>query len=447
MKLRTRLNLVLTGLTAIFIVVLVLGQLRSTRSSIREEIEAANRVAAQMLGRLAQSYADAGGTAAVKDLLEHTGHVRATDITLIGADGTVLYRSPPPSYKAGRDAPAWFVKALTPQLPRQLFALPDGGQIAIDPQSSRAVLDAWDDLKRLLTVGGLLLAAVSVLAFGLVGRALEPFKVIGAGLERLQHGDLAFRLPPLGGAEANAIGSAFNRMAQAVESNLQSEREAREARTRLEERRELALLIEQSLEEERRQIAHELHDEFGQSVTAIRSLAMAIATQTADGTTRDTARLISDEAARLYDAMHGLIPRLTPLSLDGLGLAHALENLVADWRTRHGTPEITLAHELAGDLGASVTLSVYRMVQETLVNAVRHAQARHIGIEVRADGAHLTATVSDDGVGLPQDWSRPGHFGLRGLAERIERLGGTLSVENLTPHGARIAADIPLVNP
>src|SRR5579883_2486204 len=201
MKLRTRLNLVLTGLTAIFIVVLVLGQLRSTGSSIREEIEAANRVASQMLGPLAQSYANAGGTAAVQDLLEHTGHVRATDITLIGADGRVLYRSPPPSYKAGREAPDWFVHLLTPQLPRQLFALPDGAQLAIDPQSSRAVLDAWDDLKRLLTVGGLLLAAVSVLAFGLVGRALDPFKVIGAGLERLQHGDLAFRLPPLRGAE------------------------------------------------------------------------------------------------------------------------------------------------------------------------------------------------------------------------------------------------------
>src|SRR6202022_829788 len=104
---------------------------------------------------------------------------------------------------------------------------------------------------------------------------------------------------------------------------------------RLEERRELALLIEQGVEEERRLIAHELHDEFGQSVTAIRSLATAIATQSGEPAMSEAARLISQEAARLYDAMHGLIPRLAPLSLDTLGLAESLQSLVRDWRAPH----------------------------------------------------------------------------------------------------------------
>ncbi|HUA89707.1 MAG TPA: ATP-binding protein [Steroidobacteraceae bacterium] len=446
MKLRTRLNLVLTGLTAVFIAATILDEIRATRSSIREEIEAANHVAAQTLGRLAQAYADGGGTLAVQNLLEQVGHVRATEITLRAADGSVIYTSPPALYKAGREAPHWFVQLLTPRVPRQLFALPDGAQLAFDAQASRAVLDAWDDLTRLLAGGAILLAAVSGLAFWLVSRALDPFKVIVQGLERLQHRDLGYRLPPLRGEEAQAMGSAFNRMAQSVESNVQAEREAREARTRLEERRELGALIEQSVEEERRQIAHELHDEFGQSVTAIRSLAMAIATQSGSDTTRDTARLISQEAARLYDAMHGLIPRLAPISFDGQGLAHALDSLVSDWQRRHATPRLVLRNELPPDLGASVTLAVYRVVQEALVNAVRHAQAQKVEIELRADATRLQAAVSDDGVGLPENWARPGHFGLRGLAERVERLGGTLSVTNLTPHGARIAADIPLVN-
>ena len=172
---------------------------------------------------------------------------------------------------------------------------------------------------------------------GWSGRALAPFPVIADGLERIQRGDLAFRLPDLAGSEAHAMGVAFNRMAQAVEDNVQAERKAREAETRLEERREMARLVEQRVEEERRLIAHELHDEFGQSVTAIRSLALAIATQAGahDPTTGDAARLISDEAARLYDAMHGLIPRLMPLSLDTLGLAETLENLVRDWQRRY----------------------------------------------------------------------------------------------------------------
>jgi two-component system sensor histidine kinase UhpB len=444
MKLRTRLNLVLTGLTAVFILVLTLDEVRATRSSIREEIEAANRVAAQMLGRLALSYAEVGGTRAVQELLTQLGHVRANDITLRGPNGAVLYHSPPPSYKAGRDAPKWFVRLLRPHPARQLFALPDGAQLAIDAEPSRAILDAWDDLTRLVAIAALLLVAVSALAFWLVGRALAPFAVIGRGLERLQQGDLAYRLPALQGAEAHAIGTAFNRMAHSVQSKVQAEREAHEARARLEERRELALLVEQSVEEERRQIAHELHDEFGQSVTAIRSLALAIATQSTETPMRDAARLINEEAARLYDAMHGLIPRLTPLSFDTMGLAHALENLVRDWQHRHATPQLLLTHELPAELGASVTLAAYRVVQEALVNALRHAQATRVTIDVRAGGGRLSVSVSDDGVGLPANWSRPGHFGLRGLAERVERLGGVFSVRNLEPRGACVTAQIPL---
>src|SRR6185369_5009498 len=214
----------------------------------------------------------------------------------------------------------------------------------------------------------------------------------------------------------------------------------------LEDRREMALLVEQRVEEERRIIAHELHDEFGQSVTAIRSLALAIVTQVgADHpATGDAARLISDEAARLYDAMHGLIPRLMPLSLDTLGLAATLENLVRDWQRRYPSVALTLRHDLPIDLGPSATLAMYRVVQEGLINALRHARATQVHMSLEADAQRIVVTVSDDGVGLPQEWSRPGHFGLRGLAERIRHLGGTLSIGNHEPRGACLIAEIPL---
>jgi two-component system sensor histidine kinase UhpB len=243
------------------------------------------------------------------------------------------------------------------------------------------------------------------------------------------------------------MGIAFNRMAQAVQDNVHAERKAREAETRLEERREMARLVEQRVEEERRLIAHELHDEFGQSVTAIRSLALAIATQagTRDIATGDTARLISDEAARLYDAMHGLIPRLMPLSLDTLGLAATLENLIRDWQRRYPSIVLTLHHDLPADLGPSVTLAIYRVVQEGLINALRHAQASHIDITVESDAHRIVATIVDDGVGLPKAGAaQPGRFGLRGLADRVEHLGGALSVSNREPRGVSLAAEIPL---
>jgi two-component system sensor histidine kinase UhpB len=298
---------------------------------------------------------------------------------------------------------------------------------------------------RLAAIGAGMLIIVNGLAFWGIARVLEPFPIIADGLERIQRGDLSYRLPTLAGHEASTIGTAFNRMAQAVEDKVHAERQARDAETRLEERREMASLADQRVEEERRLIAHELHDEFGQSVTAIRSLALAIATQsgTRDPATADVARLISDEAARLYDAMHGLIPRLAPLSLDTLGLTATLESLAKDWQRRHPSVALTLHHDLPPELGPGVTLAIYRVVQEGVINALRHAQPTRVDVEVRGDPQRIVVTVIDDGVGLPSEWAKPGHFGLRGLTDRVSQLGGSFSVGNDARGGARLTAEIP----
>jgi two-component system sensor histidine kinase UhpB len=448
MKLRTRLNLVVAGLTAIFVIVLISIEIQTARVSVREETEAANRAASKLLGRLATIYSREGGPETLQQFLEQLGRVHANDIILESAAGESLYQSPPPTYKAGREAPAWFTRLLVPTSVRHTFPLPGGVKLIVAAHTSRAVLDAWDDLKRLLTVAGIMLVLVNGLAFWLVGRTLAPFPVIADGLERVQRGDLGFRLPPLSGSEAHAIGEAFNRMAQAVEDKVKAERKALEVETQLEERREMAHVVEQRLEEERRLIAHELHDEFSQSVTAIRSLALAIATQggVRDPAMGEIARLIAEEAARLYDAMHGLIPRLVPLSLDTLGLAETLEGLVKDWQRRYPAVMLSLKQDLAAELGPSVTLAIYRVVQEGLINALRHAQPSRVDVSVQSDAKRMLVTITDDGVGLPADWSRPGHFGLRGLAERIAHLGGQLNVGNADSRGVRLTADIPLTD-
>jgi two-component system sensor histidine kinase UhpB len=437
---------VIAGLTAAFVIVLIATQIQNTRASVREVIVAANRVASQLLGRLAGIYSREGGPELVLQFLDQLGRVRANDVILRSSTGEELYRSPPPTWKAGREAPAWFARLFTPQIARHTYPLSGSVQLIVEAQSSRAILDAWDDVILLLAVAAIMLALVNGLAFWLVGRALAPFPVIADGLARIQHGDLAFRLPDLAGAEARAMGLAFNRMAQAVEDNVQAERKAREAETRLEESREMARLVEQRVEEERRLISHELHDEFGQSVTAIRSLALAIATQAGEHSAAigDTARLISEEAARLYDAMHGLIPRLMSPSLDTIGLGETLENLVKDWQRRYPSIVLTVRHDLPADLGASVTLAIYRVVQEGLINALRHANAKHVEISVEADAQRIVVTIIDDGVGLAAEWTRAGRFGLRGLTDRVEHLGGTLTVGNREPHGVRLAAEIPL---
>jgi two-component system, NarL family, sensor histidine kinase UhpB len=440
------LNLVVAALSAAFVIVLIAAEFQSTRTSVREETEAANRVASQLLGRLTALYSTIGGPDLVLQFLDELGRVRSNEVYLLSGTGEVLYRSPPATYKAGRDAPAWFARLFTPQSAKETFVLRGGLRLVVEAQPSRSVLDAWDDLMRLAAIGVIMLVLVNGAAFWLIARVFRPIPVIADGLERLQRGELAFRLPALKGAEAAVIGNAFNRMAQAVEDKMRVERQARDAEARLEERREMAALAEQRLEEERRLIAHELHDEFGQSVTAIRSLALAIAARggARDPATVETARLISDEAARLYDAMHSLIPRLSPLSLDALGLCATLENLVLDWRRRHPSVSIELTHRLPDDLEPDVALAVYRVVQEGLINALRHAQPSQVAIEVDGAVGHIRVTVADDGVGLPADWARPGHFGLRGLADRVAQLGGTFGVGNRDGRGALLTADIPL---
>ena len=445
MRLRTRLNLVVAGLSAAFVIVLIAAEIQSTRTSVREEIEAANRVAAPLLGQLAAIYSNVGGPDLVLQFLQQVGRIRANEVSLVSPTGAVLYRSPAATYKAGREAPQWFAHLLAPQVTKVTVPLRGGVRLVIEPQASRAVLDAWDDITRLAAIGAGMLVVVNALAFWSVARALGPFPIITAGLERIQQGDLTYRLPVLDGYEASTIGLAFNRMARAVEEKVQAERQARDAEARLEERREMASLADQRVEEERRLIAHELHDEFGQSVTAIRSLALAIATQTdaRDPATSEVARLISAEAARLYDAMHGLIPRLAPLSLDTLGLTATLEDLAADWQRRHPAVALTLQHRLPPDLGSSVTLAIYRVVQEGVINALRHAAASRVDVDVSGDAQRITVTVTDDGVGLPVEWSKPGHFGLRGLNDRVTQLGGSFRAAHCAGGGTQLRAEIP----
>ena len=112
MKLRTRLNLVVAGLTAAFVIVLIAAQIQNARASVHEEIVAANRVASQLLGRLAGIYSREGGPELLLQFLGQLGRVRANDIVLRSSAGEELYRSPPPTWKAGREAPRWFARLL-----------------------------------------------------------------------------------------------------------------------------------------------------------------------------------------------------------------------------------------------------------------------------------------------------------------------------------------------
>jgi len=444
MKLRTHVNLIVASLSAAFVILVVWLEFAGTRRAVGEEIAGANIIATQLLSRVIGVYEQAGEQSLLI-FLRQLGRVRAHEITLRAADGREIYRSPPFTYKAGREAPAWFSSLILPTTPAQVFQLKNGAQLTVEANASRATLDGWDALTELLIIGGIAFVVLNSAVFWLVGRAVAPWPVIVGGLNRIEQGDLQHRLPTLKGHEANMIGATFNRMAQSLQDKVLSDRKALDAEQRLQQRRELDQLIEQRLDEERRLIARELHDEFAQSVTAIRSFAVVIGNQhAADARTSEVAQLISTEAARLYDAMHGLIPRLAPLTLDTLGLAETIEGFIEQWQGRHPAIQFSLEHQLDVELGASITMAIYRVVQEGVINAVRHAQPTSIAVAVTCSLNHVHIRVADDGGGLTQQWSRPGHFGLRGLKERMTMLGGQLQLQANQPSGVVLLADIPL---
>jgi two-component system sensor histidine kinase UhpB len=445
MSLRLQLNLLIAGLVTLFVVAVFAFQVVSTRSSVREEIEASNLVATQMMSNFIDADSEDKRLTLV-NYLSRLGHVRATELSLRDEAGGEVYHSPPATYKAGRDAPSWYAALVSPAPIRRELRLP-GGNLVIEANASRAVLDGWDDTVRLFEFGIVIVVLGNLFVFWLVRRTTRPFQLIERGLDAMQGGAYHTRLPAFANAEAAAIARAFNQMAQSIEENLGARQEALEANIRLEQSRELALTVQSRIEEERRHIARELHDETGQSVTAIRSLALSLVHRlgATDAQARDTAQLIADTAGQLYAAMHDLIPRLRPLALENLGLGEVLEEQVAEWRRQYPHVEFALVlGAVPPRLGESCMLAVYRIVQEATVNALRHSGTRRIEIDVGAGAGKLSLEIRDHGSGLSADWQKPGHFGIRGLCERARVLGGAAIVENARGGGVRVFAALPM---
>jgi two-component system sensor histidine kinase UhpB len=243
------------------------------------------------------------------------------------------------------------------------------------------------------------------------------------------------------------MGQAFNNMAQSVQEGIAAREKAKEATQALAQNRELTQVIQARIEEVRGQIARELHDELGQQVTAIKSVGLAIAHRAkgVDPQIESSAQMVVQCADAIYEEVHQLVSQLRPLALDRFGLQDALQDLLEDARRRHPQVKILLhlqanLENLAGDLATAT----YRIMQESLTNALRHAQASLIDMQVEILDEHLHLDVRDNGVGPHPDWQASGHFGVIGMHERAQGLGGSLLFELLQPSGVRVHAVLPL---
>jgi PAS domain S-box-containing protein len=229
MSLRVKLTLIITALIALFTLVTSSIVIEDLRRAIREEMEAGTKVTLQLLGTVLYA-SDIGQQPESTDyrllsFLHSLGRVRAHEIKLYDTKGALRYVSPPSVYKAGRDAPAWFVALVRPVLPEIELKTRAGDRIVVIPDASRAVLDAWDDLRGLLWLVLGFLIVLNSAVFLLLGRALRPVKAILAGLSGVEQGRLDVRMPAFPSPEFDSIGHSFNRMADTLgESLAQNER-------------------------------------------------------------------------------------------------------------------------------------------------------------------------------------------------------------------------------
>jgi PAS domain S-box-containing protein len=208
--------------------------------------------------------------------------------------------------------------------------------------------------------------------------------------------------------------------------------------------RELSASVVEAREEERRRIARELHDELGQRLTALKIDLSNLARQ---APLSDDDPRVADMQAMLDETLASvrrIASDLRPLMLDDLGLTAAIEWLAREASHRMGTPVHVRMPVTEPQVDQRVAIALYRMVQEALTNVARHAQAHTVEIELHAGERRLTLTVADDGIGLSeQALAREGSFGLLGLRERAQSLGGQLLVEARPGGGTRLVARVP----
>ncbi|GLI95679.1 ATP-binding protein [Methylocystis echinoides] len=346
----------------------------------------------------------------------------------------------------GAAAPEWFARAYReafgPERPvaRELTVrAPETGVVVATANADAAVRQAWGQISVVLGVAASMAAAICLLAPMAIARALAPTQTIVEGLRRLQDGHYRRQIAACQAAEFGLIAEAVNDLAERL------------AQTAA-ERTALTKRLFEVQEEERRALARDLHDEFGQCLTATLAFAASIEAGASERLDlAEDARSISRVAKRMMTTLREALARLRSQDLEELGLEACLVQLVAGWNARpqsHAKVHLDLAGNFKA-LPRAVSISIFRIAQECITNAMRHGRANDIRLRIESgawNDGQIAMTVEDDGGGDPASVKASAGHGILGMRERIAALGGSLSIGR-SAHGLCIAARIPLSPP
>lgn len=429
--------------------VTILKARTATRVEIAASMELAQLLVGEAVGLMRQEVPAERFLADLSSQLRLVRHVR---IGVKDAAGNPLaLGAAPPRGDDRAEAPRWFAALIaSPVESRDVPVMVNGqriGSIEIVAEPRDEIAEVWENTVALALVGALVNIAVIGILYVLFGRVLDPLTGLARGLADLEHRNFRVRLPRPQARELAAITDRFNALAEALEAT-------RAENLRLNER----LITAQ--DDERRRTALELHDEVGPSLFGLKANVSSIATlagEVPEATARKLGERVRDLGAiieHLQVINRSMLNRLRPMALGHVPLRELLTELVNDRARQH--PEIAFtfkAERLERSYGDSIDLTVYRCVQESLTNVIRHARAKHVNIALgegadgegglRADGvSQLKLTVRDDGCGLAPN-ARQG-FGIRGMQERVQGLGGSYSIGAVDGGGTAVEIAIPL---
>lgn len=367
-------------------------------------------------------------------------------VQLLGVDGSLQRSRCTGINSASISTPAWFLAAyrtwvdgeMSAKRPISYRGVAHGTVVAAyNPQATAG--EAWDTIAPLFGFSAMFVTVLCLVAYFVIDRALLPAKEILSGLNRLARGDLACRMPAFRLAELNRISEVFNALTEDLSKATS-------------DRAELARRLVDSQEQERRHIARELHDEIAQKLTALNALAACVRTsaQRDDPGLVDEARQLEAMASGLMMSLRRTLTYLRPQIIDDLGLLQSLKALV-EQHNQSDRGRTNYSIEVTGEverLRAETSAHVYRIIQEALTNASKHANARNVKVLLSqlADlgEERIRLSVFDDGAGSSADApSPPTGAGMIGMRERVAALSGRFAAGPLPDGGFGLQVEFP----
>ncbi len=314
-------------------------------------------------------------------------------------------------------------------------------------------LSLMEDAIRKSRNRGITIAAIeiflTVIVTVFIGLGLtRRLAILADAVAKVEAGDYSVKVPTETGDEVGKTAHAFNRMVAEVSSRTKQLEQA-EAKTQnlfIENR----MLVHASLviqEEERKNLARELHDEMGQCLTAIQADAELIRdiSRNKDERVATSANAILDVSSRVYDVVHSMMRRLRPTILDNLGLVEALKDEIDAWNSRH--PETRCDFNYTGDLDnldEQSNIMLYRIVQESLTNIAKHAVSNHVSVSISQQDDQLQLVIEDNGKGVDLiDSGKHKGLGLIGMRERVETIDGRFEIISSPGKGFLIRITVP----